>query len=36
MSGIVLRRPRRPAAEVINKVSGDVVNFFCVLHEQYA
>lgn len=36
MGGIFLRRRRRPKAEIINDVSGDVANFFRVLQEHYA
>ncbi len=36
MGGIFLRRTRRPRAEVINDVSGDVATFFRVLQEHYA
>jgi DNA adenine methylase len=36
MGGIFLRRRRRPKAEFINDVSGDVANFFRVLQEHYA
>ncbi|MHA6717883.1 DNA adenine methylase [Sphingomonas sp. RS6] len=35
MGGIFLRRRRRPKAEVINDVSGDVATFFRVLQEHY-
>ncbi|MFD1952115.1 DNA adenine methylase [Sphingomonas arantia] len=35
MGGIFLRRSRRPAAEVINDLSGDVANLFLVLQEHY-
>jgi len=35
MGGIFLRRSRRPAAEAINDVSGDVATFFRVLQEHY-
>jgi len=35
MGGIFLRRTRRPAAEFINDVSGDVATFFRVLQEHY-
>jgi len=35
MGGIFLRRRRKPKAEVINDVSGDVVTFFRVLQEHY-
>ncbi|MCZ4341501.1 DNA adenine methylase [Sphingomonadaceae bacterium G21617-S1] len=36
MGGIFLRRSRRPAAEVINDISGDVATLFRVLQEHYA
>lgn len=36
MGGIFLRRRRRPKAEFINDVSGDVVNFFRIVREHYA
>ncbi len=36
MGGIFLRRRRRPTAEIINDVSGDVATFFRVLQEHYA
>lgn len=35
MGGIFLRRRRRPTAEFINDVSGDVVNFFRVVREHH-
>jgi len=35
MGGIFLRRSRRPAAEAVNDVSGDVATFFRVLQEHY-
>jgi DNA adenine methylase len=35
MGGIFLRRRQRPAAEVINDISGDVATFFRVLQEHY-
>ena len=35
MGGIFLRRSRRPRAEVINDISGDVVTFFRILQEHY-
>jgi DNA adenine methylase len=35
MGGIFLRRARRPAAEVINDISGDVATLFRVLQEHY-
>jgi DNA adenine methylase len=35
MGGIFLRRRRRPRAEVINDISGDVATFFRVLQEHY-
>ena len=35
MGGIFLRRSRRPAAEVINDISGDVATLFRVLQEHY-
>jgi DNA adenine methylase len=35
MGGIFLRRRRRPPAEVINDVSGDVTTFFRVMREHY-
>lgn len=35
MGGIFLRRRRRPRAEYINDVSGDVATFFRVLQEHY-
>lgn len=35
MGGIFLRRTRRPSAEVINDVSGDVACFFRCLAEHY-
>ncbi|CAN5773544.1 DNA adenine methylase [soil metagenome] len=36
MGGIFLKRRRRPRAEYINDVSGDVATFFRVLQEHYA
>ena len=36
MGGIFLRRSRRPEAEAINDISGDVATFFRVLQEHYA
>lgn len=36
MGGIFLKRKRRPRAEYINDVSGDVATFFRVLQEHYA
>lgn len=36
MGGVFLRRQRRPPAEVINDLSGDVSNFFRVLQVHYA
>lgn len=35
MAGVFLRRDRRPRAEVINDISGDVATFFRVLQEHY-
>lgn len=35
MGGIFLRRSKRPKAEVINDISGDVASFFRVLQEHY-
>jgi DNA adenine methylase len=35
MGGIFLRRRRRPRAEVINDISGDVATFFRVLQEHF-
>ena len=35
MGGIFLRRSTRPRVEVINDISGDVVNLFRVLQEHY-
>ncbi|MEJ7933671.1 DNA adenine methylase [Sphingobium sp. AN558] len=35
MGGIFLRRTRKPRAEAINDVSGDVANFFRILQEHY-
>jgi DNA adenine methylase len=35
MGGIFLRRSRRPRAEAINDISGDVVTLFRVLQEHY-
>lgn len=35
MGGIFLRRRRRPRAEAINDVSGDVATFFRILQEHY-
>lgn len=35
MGGIFLRRTRRPKAEAINDISGDVVTLFRVLQEHY-
>ncbi|MDB5724987.1 MAG: methyltransferase [Novosphingobium sp.] len=35
MGGIFLRRKRRPRAEVINDISGDVATLFRVLQEHY-
>jgi DNA adenine methylase len=35
MGGIFLRRTRKPAAEVINDISGDVVTFFRILQRHY-
>lgn len=35
MGGIFLRRRRRPRAEYINDVSGDIATFFRVLQEHY-
>jgi len=35
MGGIFLRRSRRPAAEVINDISGDVATLYRVLQEHY-
>ena len=35
MGGIFLRRDRRPPAEVINDLSGDVATLFRVLQEHY-
>lgn len=35
MGGIFLRRDRRPAAEVINDLSGDVANLFRILQRHY-
>lgn len=35
MGGIFLRRRRRPRAEIINDISGDVATFFRVLQEHY-
>lgn len=35
MGGVFLRRDRRPPAEFINDVSGDVATFFRVLQEHY-
>jgi DNA adenine methylase len=35
MGGVFLRRSRRPAAEVINDLSGDVANFFRVVRRHY-
>lgn len=35
MGGVFLRRTRRPAAEVINDISGDVANLYRVLQEHY-
>ncbi|MBX9858978.1 MAG: DNA adenine methylase [Sphingomonas sp.] len=35
MGGIFLRRRRRPSAEFINDISGDVVTLFRVLQEHY-
>jgi DNA adenine methylase len=35
MGGVFLRRRRRPRAEAINDVSGDVATFFRVLQEHY-
>jgi DNA adenine methylase len=35
MGGVFLRRTRRPRAEVINDISGDVANLFRVLQEHY-
>lgn len=36
MGGIFLKRRRRPRAEYINDISGDVATFFRVLQEHYA
>lgn len=36
MGGVFLRRDRRPPAEIINDISGDVATFFRVLQEHYA
>ncbi len=35
MGGIFLKRRRRPRAEIINDVSGDIATFFRVLQEHY-
>jgi len=35
MGGVFLRRTRKPPAEVINDISGDVANLFRVLQEHY-
>lgn len=35
MGGIFLRRRRRPRAEIINDISGDVATFFRVLQEHF-
>lgn len=35
MGGVFLRRDRRPAAEFINDISGDIATFFRVLQEHY-
>ena len=35
MGGVFLRRRRRPRAEVINDISGDVATFFRVLQEHF-
>jgi DNA adenine methylase len=35
MGGIFLRRTSRPKAEVINDLSGDVINLFRVLQRHY-
>lgn len=35
MGGIFLRRKRRPRAEAINDISGDVIGFFRILQEHY-
>lgn len=35
MGGVFLRRSRRPAAEVINDLSGDVANLFRVVRRHY-
>jgi DNA adenine methylase len=35
MGGVFLRRTVRPRSEVINDISGDVANLFCVLQEHY-
>ncbi|KQU53214.1 DNA methyltransferase [Sphingomonas sp. Leaf339] len=35
MGGVFLRRNRRPSAEVINDISGDVAGFFRILQRHY-
>ena len=35
MDGVFLRRDRRPKAEVINDLNGDVANFFRILQRHY-